>query len=60
MRLAGHHEGHRGVLVRVPVDADVLHERVGLEVGLHLAQGDVLAELQLHQVFLAVDDGEGA
>ena len=31
-----------------------------LETGLHLAQGDVLAHLQLDQVLLSVDDLKGS
>ena len=43
-------------LVRVPVDANILDEGMGLELGLDLAEGDVLAQLQLDQVLLPVHD----
>ena len=43
-------------LIGVSVDADVLDERMRFQLRLHLAQADVLAELQLDKVLLPVDD----
>ena len=56
----GDAEGHAEGLRALAVDADVVHERAGLEHGLDLAEGDVLAVLQLDQVLLAVHDLDGA
>ena len=41
-------------------DADGLDDRVQLEGGLHLAQRNVLAHLELDQILLAIDDLERA
>ena len=50
---------HTGVrLGGVSVDADIVHDGTRLEAGLHLAERDVLAELQLHEILLPVDDLE--
>ena len=40
----------------VSIHADVLHDRVDLQVGLHFPQGHVLARLQLDQILLSVND----
>ena len=44
--LGGHRDGDRPPPVGVAAQADVLHQGVGLELRLHLAQGHVLAELR--------------
>jgi len=60
MNLPAWHDKCDGeLLVWVSVDADVLHQRVRLEPGLHLAEGNVLAELELDQVLLAINDFQG-
>ena len=41
-------EGDAEGLLAVAADADVLHHGAGLQDGLDLAQGNVLAELKLH------------
>lgn len=38
----------------VCIRADVVNQGAALQHGLHLPQGDVLARLQLHQVFLTI------
>ena len=57
---AWHNKCNGELLVRVSVHADVLHQRVRLETGFHLAEGDVLAQLQLHEILLTIDQLEAA
>lgn len=49
-----HNQRHRVLLRRVTVHADVLHHRAGLQFRFHLAQGYVLAGLQLDQILLTI------
>jgi hypothetical protein len=52
--LIGHHQGDEIIVIRIAVDADVVHMGVGEQDGLDLAETDVLAVVQLEQVFLAI------
>ena len=51
-----HNQGHDVGEGSLAVDADVFNERTSLQLGLDLAQRDVLAELQLDQILLTIDD----
>jgi hypothetical protein len=42
----------------VGVETNVFDDGTSLEDGLHLAVGDVLAVLKLHQIFFSVDNSE--
>ena len=35
------HKTNSGMTVWITINTDVLHKRVGLQLGLHLAQGDI-------------------
>jgi hypothetical protein len=43
---------------RVGVETNIFDDGTSLEDGLHLAVGDVLAVLKLHQIFFSVDNSE--
>ena len=44
--LGGHRDGDGSLPVGVAVQADVLHQGVGLELRLHLAKGHILTKLR--------------
>ena len=54
--LDGDDKSHCVSFVGVGVDTNIVHERMSLELGLHLAKTDILSCLELHQVLLPVND----